>query len=269
MICNDRNFINRPLLYRGAARGSSGARSHASSARGTRRGRGAKPGQSAARVSVSPAPARSTDHHAFKRRDRIHRITGTAKEPDLPFNLPRVSALESWLANADGGALPHDHGFRLGCKGCPGPSFIDLAGLFPAVFVGAIADNFSRRMIVIAGRSPMMAASAILTILMALNSWMILAFSFLDGRGIALSDPAWRGSIGDILERRHLRRRYAPSMSVQHGPQCRSRLWRLVVAAFGPLVTFALTTLWVCRPLTALWRNKGRFKPHLSPAKRS
>ncbi|RWB65995.1 MFS transporter, partial [Mesorhizobium sp.] len=72
-----------------------------------------------------------------------------------------------------------------------------LPAFFLAVSVGAIADNYSRRVVMIVGRSLMMAASAMLTILMAFgihDPWMILAFSFLDGCGIALSDPCRRRS---------------------------------------------------------------------------
>ena len=41
---------------------------------------------------------------------------------------------------------------------------------FLAIFVGAIADNYSWRAVMIVGRSLMMAASAMLTILMAFVS---------------------------------------------------------------------------------------------------
>ncbi|WP_051441043.1 MFS family permease (plasmid) [Ensifer sp. WSM1721] len=137
-----------------------------------------------------------------------------------------------------------------------------LPTFFLAIVVGAMADNYNRRIVMIIGRSLMMAASAMLVVLMALgitNPWIILAFSFLDGCGIALADPAWRASLGDMLERRHL-----PSAVTllnvgfntvrSVGPA----LGGLIVAAFGPLVTFALTTLSFVAPLTALWRNKWK-----------
>ncbi|RUX26310.1 MFS transporter [Mesorhizobium sp. M2A.F.Ca.ET.042.01.1.1] len=137
-----------------------------------------------------------------------------------------------------------------------------LPTFFLAIFVGAIADNYNRRIVMIVGRSLMMAASAMLVVLMALgitNPWIILAFSFLDGCGIALADPAWRASLGDMLERRHL-----PSAVTllnvgfntvrSVGPA----LGGFIVAAFGPLVTFALTTLGFVAPLTALWRNNWK-----------
>ncbi|WP_051441037.1 MFS family permease (plasmid) [Ensifer sp. WSM1721] len=137
-----------------------------------------------------------------------------------------------------------------------------LPTFFLAIFVGAIADSYNRRMVMIVGRTLMMAASAMLVVLMALgvtNPWIILAFSFLDGCGIALADPAWRASLGDMLERRHL-----PSAVTllnvgfntvrSVGPA----LGGFIVAAFGSLVTFALTTLGCVAPLSSVWRNKWK-----------
>ncbi|WP_033047998.1 MFS transporter [Sinorhizobium meliloti] len=144
-----------------------------------------------------------------------------------------------------------------------------LPAFLMAVFVGAIADNFSRRTIMIIGRSLMMTASALLTVLMALgvtDPWIILGFSFLAGCGIALNDPASQASIGDIVERRDL-----PSavtlMSVGFntirsvGPA----LGGIVVASFGPLVTFGLTTLGLVPPLAALWRNNWKVRSSTLP----
>ncbi|WP_296743603.1 MFS transporter [Mesorhizobium sp.] len=144
-----------------------------------------------------------------------------------------------------------------------------LPAFFLAVFVGAIADNYSRRMVMIVGRSLMMAASAMLTILMALgihNPWMILVFSFLDGCGIALSDPAWRASIGDIVERRHLPAAITLlNVGFNTVRSVGPALGGIIVAAFGPLVTFGLTTLGFVAPLTALWRNKWKVQGSALP----
>ncbi|WP_457578193.1 MFS transporter [Ensifer adhaerens] len=144
-----------------------------------------------------------------------------------------------------------------------------LPTFFLAIIVGAVADNYNRRIVMIVGRSLMMASSAMLVVLMALgvtNPWIILAFSFLDGCGIALADPAWRASLGDMLERRHL-----PSAVTllnvgfntvrSVGPA----LGGFIVAAFGPLVTFALTTLGFIAPLTALWRNNWKVRASSLP----
>jgi len=139
-----------------------------------------------------------------------------------------------------------------------------LPAFFLAVFVGAIADNFSRRMVMIVGRSLMMAASAMLTILMAFgitDPGMILAFSFLDGCGIALSNPAWRASLGDMLERRHLPAAVTLlNVGFNTVRSVGPALGGIIVAVFGPLLTFALTTLAFVAPLTALWRNKWKVQ---------
>ncbi|MER8759773.1 MFS transporter [Mesorhizobium sp. M0976] len=144
-----------------------------------------------------------------------------------------------------------------------------LPAFFLAVFVGAIADNYSRRMVMIVGRSLMMASSAMLTILMAFgvtDPWMILAFSFLDGCGIALSEPAWRASIGDILERRHLPAAVTLlNVGFNTVRSVGPALGGIIVAAFGPLVTFALTILGFVAPLTALWRNNWKVQSSSLP----
>ncbi|MBY2918419.1 MFS transporter [Rhizobium leguminosarum] len=144
-----------------------------------------------------------------------------------------------------------------------------LPAFFLAVFVGAIADNYSRRMVMIVGRSLMMAAAAMLTIIMAFgitDPWLILAFSFLDGCGIALSDPAWRASLGDILERRHLPAAVTLlNVGFNTVRSVGPALGGIVVAAFGPLVTFALTTLSFIAPLSALWRNNWKVQRSTLP----
>ncbi|MCW0002275.1 MFS transporter [Pararhizobium sp. YC-54] len=144
-----------------------------------------------------------------------------------------------------------------------------LPAFFLAVFVGAIADNYSRRMVMIVGRSLMIAAAGMLTILMAFgftDPWLILAFSFLDGCGIALSDPAWRASLGDILERRHLPAAVTLlNVGFNTVRSVGPALGGIIVAAFGPLVTFALTTLGFIAPITALWRNNWKVQTSSLP----
>ncbi len=173
------------------------------------------------------------------------------------------------MADADGGAQFADgHRFHIGRDGCSRPGLIDLPAFFLAVFVAAIADNYSRRMVMIVGRSLMMAAAMMLTILMAFgitDPWMILAFSFLDGCGIALSDPAWRASLGDMLERRHLPAAVTLLNSVRSvGPA----LGGLIVAAFGQ--SHSRSPRLALSPLSPLYgATNGRFKHRRFRAKRS
>ncbi|MBB4232514.1 MFS transporter [Rhizobium mongolense] len=110
-----------------------------------------------------------------------------------------------------------------------------LPAFFLAVFVGAIAHNYSRRMVMIVGRSLMMAASAMLTIIMAFgitDPWVILAFSFLDGyyrsQRSRLASVHWRYPLVKT-------RKPEPSTSLrsQHG-NC--RLLRAYHRGFAPLM---------------------------------
>ncbi|ESY90487.1 hypothetical protein X741_27440 [Mesorhizobium sp. LNHC229A00] len=68
----------------------------------------------------------------------------------------------------------------------------NLPAFVLSVFAGALADNFSRRRVMFAGRCLMVTASAMLTASVALgfvSPWMILGFSFLIASGGALNDP--------------------------------------------------------------------------------
>lgn len=81
----------------------------------------------------------------------------------------------------------------------------NLPAFILSVFAGALADNFSRRRVMFAGRCLMVIGSAMLTAVVALgfvSPWMILGFSFLIACGGALHDPAWQASVGDIVDRR-------------------------------------------------------------------
>lgn len=62
-----------------------------------------------------------------------------------------------------------------------------------------MADNFSRRRVMFAGRCLLVIASAMLTGSVAfdfVDPWMILGFSFLIACGGALYDPAWQARRG-------------------------------------------------------------------------
>ncbi|MGV7217798.1 MFS transporter [Bradyrhizobium sp. UFLA05-112] len=137
-----------------------------------------------------------------------------------------------------------------------------LPGFILSAFVGAIADNFNRRRVMIAAQCLMAVASAIFTALVALglvDPWSILGFSFLLGCSTALNNPARQASIGDIVDRRDL-----PAAVMLHsvgfntarsvGPA----LGGIILASFGPLTAVALNTLSYVAPLCAIWRCKWK-----------
>lgn len=69
---------------------------------------------------------------------------------------------------------------------------------------GAIADNFNRRSVMLAAQAAMFAISVGLALcawMGWLTPWLLLAFTFLIGCGVALNNPSWQASLGDILPR--------------------------------------------------------------------
>jgi MFS family permease len=76
-----------------------------------------------------------------------------------------------------------------------------------SLIAGALADNFNRRSIMLTAQLFMLAVSIALTVfayLDLLTPWLLLCFTFLLGCGVALNNPAWQASVGDIVSREML-----------------------------------------------------------------
>lgn len=72
---------------------------------------------------------------------------------------------------------------------------------------GAIADNFSRRHVMLAAQFFMLTVSAALALAAwadLLSPWGLLGFTFLIGCGTALNNPSWQASVGDMVPRADL-----------------------------------------------------------------
>lgn len=138
-----------------------------------------------------------------------------------------------------------------------------------SVFAGAIADNFSRRRVMLAGRCLMALASAMLTALAALSlidPWVILGLSFLVGCGAALNGAAWAASIGDVVDRRDLPAAVTlTSVGFNTVRAVGPALGGIVVASFGPMTAFSLTTLSYLSPLCAIRRCNWKACPSPLP----
>ncbi|MFQ6163444.1 MFS transporter [Sinorhizobium meliloti] len=135
-----------------------------------------------------------------------------------------------------------------------------LPAFLLSIFAGAIADNFSRRTVMLAGRCVMATAFAILTVLLAMgvvNPWILLGLSFLAGCGVAFNDPAWQASVGDIVDRRDIPAAVVLiSVGFNTIRSIGPALGGIVVASFGPFTALALATLGNLVPLVAIWRNR-------------
>ncbi|MBW5438492.1 MFS transporter [Bradyrhizobium canariense] len=131
-----------------------------------------------------------------------------------------------------------------------------LPAFILSLFVGAIADNFNRRGVMLVGRGLVISASATLSTLLALghfDPWIMLGFTFLIGCGSALNDPAWQASIGDILPRRDLPAAITLiSVGFNTVRSVGPALGGLIIASFGPLTAFVLATVGYFAPLFAI-----------------
>ncbi|WCT73450.1 MFS transporter [Sphingomonas naphthae] len=139
-----------------------------------------------------------------------------------------------------------------------------------AVPAGAIADMFDRRKIAMAGLAFSTLAAATLTVLATLGlagPWVLLAFCFLIGGGVALYSPAWQSSISEQVPAAHLPA--AVSLGAVSYNIARSfgpAVGGAVVLAFGAKAAFATNALMYLPLLGAfyLWRRQ-HATPRLPP----
>jgi MFS family permease len=76
-----------------------------------------------------------------------------------------------------------------------------------SLIAGALADNFNRRSLMLTAQAFMLVVSITLTVfayLGLLTPWLLLMFTFLIGCGVALNNPSWQASVGDIVPREML-----------------------------------------------------------------
>jgi MFS family permease len=72
---------------------------------------------------------------------------------------------------------------------------------------GAVADNFNRRRVMLTAQLFMFAISIALAagaFFGLITPWVLLAFTFLLGCGVALNNPSWQASVGDLVPRSDL-----------------------------------------------------------------
>ncbi|WP_420342305.1 MFS transporter [Paenirhodobacter sp.] len=139
-----------------------------------------------------------------------------------------------------------------------------------SLIAGALADNFNRRRIMIFAQLFMALVSAALAVcgwLGVLTPWLLLAFTFLIGCGMALFNPSWQASMGDIVNRDDLPS--AVSLNSMGFNMMRSlgpAIGGLIVAAAGAAAAFALNALSYVPLTLALARWKPAYpQPKLPP----
>jgi MFS family permease len=147
-----------------------------------------------------------------------------------------------------------------------------LPAFILSIIAGAIADNFSRRLVMMAGLSLIALASIVLALSTGfgfVSPWLILGLGFLAGCGFALNDPAWHASVGDILHKRDIPAAVT-LMSVGYnmtrsiGPA----LGGAILAFLGPFAAFAFAAFSNLAPLGSVWRNKWHVRSSPLPRER-
>lgn len=126
---------------------------------------------------------------------------------------------------------------------------------------GAIADNFDRRRVMLIAQVFMLVVSASLTLFSyfgLVTPWTLLGFTFLIGCGVALNNPSWQASVGDMVPRADLPGAVSlNSMGFNITRSVGPAIGGVIVAAAGAAAAFAANTLSYLPLLFAL----GRWKP--------
>jgi len=135
-----------------------------------------------------------------------------------------------------------------------------LPAFILSVVAGVVADNFSRRMVMIIGRSLVVAGSAALSAFIAfgfVDPWIILGVSFLIGCGFALNDPAWQASVGDLVDRHNLPGAITLiNIGFNTVRSVGPAVGGFIVAALGAPFALVLSTISYMVPLAAVLRTR-------------
>jgi len=119
--------------------------------------------------------------------------------------------------------------------------------LLLALPAGALADSRDRRSVMLAAQWIMLVVSGLLTACAAtgmLSPWLLLAFTFLVGCGLALKTPAWQAVVGEMVPRPALAAAITMnSMGYNLARSLGPALGGMLVAAFGAAAAFLANTL--------------------------
>ena len=197
-------------------------------------------------------------------------------QPLAPFRFPAFRAI--WIANfaSNIGSMIQSVGAAWLMTDLTGShqlialvqSSTTLPVMLLGMFAGAIADNYDRRLVMLAAQWVMLAASALLALLAwsgGIGPVSLLAFTLLVGCGTALNGPAWQASVrlqvgpGELAQAISLNT-IAFNLARSVGPA----LGGLLIALAGPAWAFALNAL----SFVALIAVLLRWRPeHIRPAR--
>lgn len=137
-------------------------------------------------------------------------------------------------------------------------SAASLPILLGSMIAGVLADSYDRRRIMLVAQTFMLIVSVALVVVTlqgGLTPWLLLAFTFLVGSGVALHNPSWHSTLGELVPEADLPAAVslnAMGMNVTRavGPASGG----LIVAAFGAAAAFAVNAASYVAVLIALLR---------------
>lgn len=138
-----------------------------------------------------------------------------------------------------------------------------------AVPAGAFADMFDRRKVALYGLCFSAFSALVLTVLAGFgfaSPWVLLAFCFLIGAGVALYGPAWQASVIELVRPEVLPAAVAlSSVSYNIARSFGPAIGGLIVVAVGAIGTFALSALFFVPLLAAFHFWKRSYVPPRLP----
>ncbi|VVT17674.1 MFS transporter [Rhizobium sp. EC-SD404] len=115
---------------------------------------------------------------------------------------------------------------------------------FLALISGAIADSYDRRKVMLFAQCFMLVVATVLAIAAwyeALTPWTLLGLTFLIGSGMALNNPSWQASVGDMVGRDDLPQAVTlNSMGFNLSRSVGPAIGGAIVAAAGAAAAFAI-----------------------------
>jgi MFS family permease len=138
-----------------------------------------------------------------------------------------------------------------------------------SLIAGALADNFNRRNLMLTAQIFMLVVSVILTLCAyfdLLTPWLLLAFTFLLGCGVALNNPSWQASVGDMVPREVLPAAVTiNSVGFNITRSLGPAIGGAIVAAAGAAAAFAVNACSYFALIYALFRWKPPVRDNALP----
>ena len=134
------------------------------------------------------------------------------------------------------------------------------------LFAGAIADNYDRRLVMLAAQTGMLVVSALLAVLTyagAIGPLGLLVLTFAVGAGTALNAPAWQASVRMQVDREDLPQAISlGALSFNLARTVGPALGGLLISLWNPQLAFAINAVSYLAMIAVLLRWKPpRFSP--------